>query len=195
MTAAAITVVGCSSPEDAPQGSEPQHSAGNTVPSQTIPDASPTSATPIPGVDEQAVRAALTAFIPKWGEYSPWGPGNPKRTYFESWQAMATDSFGLREFRNFDQQWSWTWGEEKKAYFAEAVDINDVTITDGRAEAEVTMRRHVLGVLGRMGDDVTQEQTYQAQLKLRDGKTPLIDAMIPQGDMLSYKTSEGPRGE
>lgn len=139
------------------------------------------------GMDEQDVRNTLDHFIPAWASYSPWDAGNTKATYFQKWRNMATDDYGMQQYRSFDANWSWTWNTKTKAYGAKVQNIGDIVIDEDTAVARgVTVTRHLLPVLGTLSDDKVETKVYDITLTVGEDSFPRVSNVVsrhaPAGD-------------
>lgn len=146
---------------------------------------------PVRGADAAAIEETIRAFIPYWAAYSPWDFGNTKQDYFERWEGMATDSYGMEQYRNFDANWSWTWTDETKAYNAKVESIGEITITGDTAVANrVVVTRHLLPVLGRQADDKVETKVYTIRLAVSDGGFPKVSGVTSLGDTNKEDSSD-----
>jgi hypothetical protein len=182
LTAGILAGCGGDDSDDTATSTPPATTAPQTTTS--APAAAPTTEDDalIRGRSEEAVKATINAFVPKWGSYSPWDPGDTKSEYFTSWQDLATDAYGLQQYRAFDGNWSWTWTDEVKAYGAKATDIGPITVTGDRAVAShVTVTRHLLPVLGRLSDDKTETKIYRIELAVSDTDHPKVSNVVSLG--------------
>ena len=182
-----LLLTSCSNDEEQPAETAPQTTSAKPSSTRT-PKPKPTgppqytvnpTPTPVAGATEEAVRNTLGAFFPMWAAYSPADFGDHKRAYFDSWKDMATDSFGLRQYRNFDRNWSWTWTEEKEVNFVEVKKIHHVTIKNQGAAARVHLVRYVMPIFGSQQDLVRENKIYDVQLLVGDKAKPKVHDVRP----------------